>query len=423
MLNLHSFQTVQSLQFGKNFQKPAYGSYCFAHIPDTIRRLFSLPSEQPLPDFALPDWKGYKNVIFMFIDGLGWRFLDETGFQHPFLKEITSNGLISQITSMFPSTTAAHTACIHTGSHVAQNGIHEWYYYEPEVDQVISPLMFSFAEEKTREQLTKIGYKASQFFPSSHLYHDLLSTGVQVNVLNHREFAHSSFSRQVCSGAKISSFTTVAEALVNVRLILEQPSPQSKYIFLYIPNFDTILHYHGPGSPQARAELNTWLDQMNYFLASLRSIKDTLLMISADHGQSEVNPQTTVYINNEIPDLVHFLKTNRQGDPILFGGSPRDLFLYIQDQHLLKVKTNLEYILKDRAEVFLTSDLIQQGIFGSVQDYSNLTSRMGNLVILPQVGESVMWFKKGVFEQEYFGHHGGLSPQEMLIPFIAYPLR
>ena len=423
MINQNSIKTLQAMPFSQKFQRPAYGSYCFAHIPDTIRRLFNFPAQNPLPDSVLPGWNDHQNVIFFFIDGFGWRFLEEYGTDHPFLKELNSNGITSQITSMFPSTTAAHTACIHTGSTVAQNGVHEWFYYEPEVDQVISPLLFSVAGEKSREQLARMGYHAQQFIPASQLYSDLRSVGVQPYVLNHREFAQSSFSRQVCQGAMISEFQTIPEALVNLRLILESQPDQPKYIFLYIPNFDSILHSYGPGSPQSKAELFAWFDQMSYFLKSLRNLKRTLLLFSADHGQSEADPRTTVYINNEIPNLIHTLKTNRQGEPLLFGGSPRDLFLYVQNEHLEDIKIKLQKLLQGRAEIYETEELISRGIFGPGKDFDKLRSRMGNLVILPFLGESVSWYKKDVFEQKYFGHHGGLSPEEMLIPFIAYPLR
>jgi hypothetical protein len=40
-------------------------------------------------------------------------------------------------------------------------------------------------------------------------------------------------------------------------------------------------------------------------------------------------------------------------------------------------------------------------------------------MILPHRYESVAWYEKGRFEQKHYGHHGGLTREEMLIPFVA----
>jgi hypothetical protein len=34
-------------------------------------------------------------------------------------------------------------------------------------------------------------------------------------------------------------------------------------------------------------------------------------------------------------------------------------------------------------------------------------------------GEAVWWYEKDKFEQRFYGHHGGLTPQEMEIPLLA----
>ncbi|HAE58283.1 MAG TPA: phosphodiesterase, partial [Anaerolineae bacterium] len=65
-----------------------------------------------------------------------------------------------------------------------------------------------------------------------------------------------------------------------------------------------------------------------------------------------------------------------------------------------------------------TADLIEAGYFGP-QVTQRLRERMGNLVILSYRYESVWWYEKGKFEQKYYGHHGGLTPQEMEIPLLA----
>lgn len=86
----------------------------------------------------------YDAVVLLFVDAFGWRFYER--FQDaPFIKRMEKQGRIEKLTSEFPSTTAAHVTTLHTGLPVGMTGVHEWYYYEPKVDRIIAPLLFSFA--------------------------------------------------------------------------------------------------------------------------------------------------------------------------------------------------------------------------------------------------------------------------------------
>ena len=53
--------------------------------------------------------------------------------------------MVEKLTAQFPSTTAAQITTIHTGQTVGEHGLFEWNYYEPVLDAVIAPLLFSFA--------------------------------------------------------------------------------------------------------------------------------------------------------------------------------------------------------------------------------------------------------------------------------------
>ena len=95
-----------------------------------------------------------------------------------------------------------------------------------------------------------------------------------------------------------------------------------------------------------------------------------------------------------------------------------DFFLHLNEDKLQDAISLLQEPLAEKAEVHKVNDLLEAGFFGhSVSE--NLRSRIGNLVILPYYGESVWWYEKNRFEQNMFGHHGGLTQQEMEIPLLA----
>jgi hypothetical protein len=136
--------------------------------------------------------------------------------------------------------------------------------------------------------------------------------------------------------------------------------------------------------------------------------------MTADHGQTEVDPHTTIYLNTEprFTGIEHFLKTNRKGQFLIPAGSARDMFLYIKDDLLDEAQSFLAQRLGGKADVVKVESLIESGYFGE-EVSSRFRERVGNLVILPFRYESVWWYEKGKFEQRFYGHHGGLTPEEM----------
>jgi len=418
MLNQRSIATVAASKFGPGWVRPAYDSYCFASIAATIRQLFGAPAAHPLPADTLPGAAAYDRVVFFLIDAFGWRFFERYA-DGPFLKEASQAGVVSQLTSMFPSTTVVHVTSSHTGLDAAATGVVEWFYYEPKVDAIIAPLLFSYAGETERETLVKAGVTPESIFPRRNLYQDLARAGVKSYVFGHRDYARSSYSNIVMAGAQPLPYRTWPEALTNLTLAFEREQARS-YYYLYFGEVDGHGHAYGPESRQVAAEIECLLMLMARFLDECRRRwPRTLILLTADHGVAETDPETTVYLNLRFPGFARYLKTDRRGRPLLFGGSPRDLFLYVRDERLEEVHDLLTRALAGKAEVLRTERLIREGFFGQSAAPADLLTRTGNLLILPQRYESVAWYEKGRFEQKYYGHHGGLTRQEMLIPFVA----
>ena len=396
------------------FVKPRYDSGGFASFPGLIRSVFE--GRQPLQQFN----GNYENVVFCFIDGFGWRHFEKFG-SHPFLDRFSRQGLALKLTSQFPSTTSGHVTCIHTGLNVGQSGIFEWNYYEPLLDAMIVPLLFSFSGTAERDQLKSTGIDPRRIYPSGTIYPGLRELGVASTIFQHREYTPSTYSNILFEGATARGYKSLPETVLNLRLALQETGGKN-YYFLYYDRIDSVSHDYGPGSAQVDAEVDMFLHVMEkQFIEKVRPRGKTLFLLSADHGQAEVDPATTVYLNRSFPGFEKFIKTNRRGQLLVPGGSCRDLFLYIKDDLLEQVHQLLEQELEGRADVVLTEDLIRAGYFGpQVSDF--FRARAGNLVVLAYRHESVWWFEPGKFEQKYYGHHGGLTPQEMEIPLLALEL-
>jgi predicted AlkP superfamily pyrophosphatase or phosphodiesterase len=416
-------QAVAQLPTGRY---PQYGSRCFADLPQFIASLLVGGVTSPLGPVALAGRPpSYRHVVFLFIDAFGWHFFERYQDRLPFLGRFVREGSVTRLTAQFPSTTSAHVTTLFTGLPVAQHGIFEWHIYEPVLDAMITPLMFSFAGDKEPGTLRATGVSPQAILPEASFLWQLQSLGVTTTAFLHQSYAQSPYNSAVSEGATVIPYRTLPEALVNLGLRLARQDAPS-FNVLYFDQIDAICHGYGPDSSQVAAEIDSCFAALERWLRQDMAgcPPHTVLLLVADHGQMAVDPKTTIYLNQlpQFERLRPLLRTDGQGKLLIPGGSPRDLFLYVEEPWLDEAHGLLTSLLANEAEVYRVADLIDQGLFGPGPPSERFLARVGNLVILPRQGQCVWWHEKDRFEQKFYGHHGGLSAVEMEIPLLLLPL-
>jgi len=407
-----------------NMIKPQYDSNCFSQIPGLVWDALLGDTTSALTPTLLPDTQHkYDKVVFFLIDAFGWRFFEQYREHYPFLQRFITDGKVAKLTSQFPSTTSAHVTTLFTNQSVGQHGVFEWQYYEPKLDQMIVPLLYSLSGEERPELLRALVDDPATILPKNTFFESLQEQSVSPWIFQDNAYVQSTYSTMMTRGAKGSGYKTLAEALVNVLLRVDKTASPAAY-FLYIDSLDATLHRYGPGSPQVEAQIDAIFTTMErvFWPQASDSFQNTLFIISADHGQMEVDPKTTLYLNltPQFPQIRKLLKENQQGEVLTPGGSARDMFLYVKESMLEQAKALVTDAVQDKADVYITEELIKEGLFGPEPLSSAFLSHVGNLVILPRKYETVWWYEKGRFEQKFYGHHGGLSPEEMEVPLLLH---
>ncbi len=405
----------------------SYGRYSFAGIPGTV--LSALTPEAPersLPEDALGGLKkGYDKVVLFLIDGLGWDTFEKMSERSRLLEGLCGRGSLARLATQFPSTTACNITTMSTAMGVARHGVYEWFYYEPMVGEIIAPLLFSSGKNiKERDSLKENKeIRPEDIYPSSTIYERLGRYGVKSYAFQDKEYAFSPYTNVVFTGASRYGYMTIADGLVNLASSFMEERGKAYYYF-YMDTLDSLSHVYGPSSKEMYAELDAFLALMErIFLDRVKgSSANALFILTADHGQTAIDPGRCAYLNRDFPWIAGYIKKSRSGRLLAPAGSCRDMFLYIKDDMVDEAISLLEAGLRDKAIVIRTEELIEKGYFGEKRISERLAERLGNVVVLPYEGYSVWWYEEGLFEIKFYGHHGGLTRQEMEIPFLAWEL-
>lgn len=417
MINDRSIAAVDASTFGPHFRKPLYGSYCFSRIPPTLPWLFTGQGQPALPpDVFGPHAPPFDHVVFCYIDAFGWQHVHRAVETSRFLRHAVDEGVLSKMTSMFPSTTAAHVTTIHTGQVPGTSGVYAWQYYEPSLGAMIEALPFSFVGQP-REGLRLTGASPELIYPGPSIYGGLAELGVRSFVLHPAEIANSTCNRIYTAGATQKPYKSFAEALVTARnIVLHEKGPT--YTHLYHDKIDSLGHIYGSESEQAAAEVEmVWQAFGRLVHAKMGQARRTLFLVTADHGHM-YNGDQTLFVNRDVPDVVPLLQTDRMGRPLVPAGSRREFFLHVRPAYLAEVVGRLREAFAGRVEVHPTEQLIAQGFFGEGPPSERFLARVGNVALLPHAHQNVWWYDGA--DAAKMSSHGGLTPQEMEIPlFVA----
>lgn len=412
MFDFASIDAVRAARIDDHFARPLYEGFGFAALPSLVRSLLSGAEHAFSP--SLPTSAGPpRAVVVLLLDGFGWSFFERFSDELPFLRRVVEDGVVSMLSAQFPTTTAAHVTTLHTGAPVGESGVFEWQYYEPTLGKMFLPLPAVTIEP---EGLLRAAPVIGRTYPASTLYSSLADLGLPSFCYQSDRYATSTYSRAVTEGARTVPFRTLPEG---VTLLVDAVGAQTgpSYHCFYAEVIDTIAHRYGPDSRFVAAEVRALFRLLEDELVSGLRGTDALVLVTADHGHVAVDPTRTVHLDELLPDLPGLLEATADGAPKAPAGSARDQFLYVRPEHIASAHEALSSALDGLATVHRTSELVAGGVFGSVKE--RLLERLAPLVVLPLPGETVWWSGAGRFVQGIWGHHGGLSPDELEIPLLA----
>ncbi len=428
---------------GSNTVRPSYDGLGLANIAALVTHWLSplapsLCEKSALPPFnpellkiqAVTDaWQSWQDspinhVVLLVMDGLGYDQLQTVMLDGdaPGLATATASpqAFFMPGTSVFPSTTVTALTSAATAYAPAEHGVMSTSMYMREIGSTVNFIGWQPAVAPSKTPYTDTQLNPDTLLPIPNIYLRLEKAGIHVEIVNFYQFKQTSISRFTSAGSEagksgFQDYLTPVDGFAKLRDRLRANRHKGKsFTYIYVSNLDSSGHRYAPLTPYYRAEVAA-LDfaLKRELLDPLAGCTDTVLLLAADHGQRRAYSDKIMYLN-EHPDL-----TQQMFAPAT--GESQCRFLHLKHGAEAAV---LDYIQKHLSENFFAmtkNDAIALGLFGQ-QGHGvseECRDRLGDLILLPR--NSWTCYQQRWKEQlELFGVHGGLSREEMLIPFLAY---
>lgn len=408
----------------QGFLYPQYQADCISNIPNAILQVLQAKKGQPSPltERLKLDNKNLNKVVLLVVDGFGFNQFLNHYQQNPFLINLVNKGEVFPITSVYPSQTTNALTTLNTALTPQEHGLFEYFIYLKETG-IINALRFERIGTKTKIKLIEQGYDPHLMFNGENIQQRLNKEGIKTFTHMNESNASNVCTKLVFEGSTIVSSHKTSDAIVKLRKNIEKNS-EAAYFFVHLETLDTISHEYGPGSEEYNAELQTISFLLQKELVeklSPKAAKETLLLVTADHGGLQVDPKETTYLRLDCEAIVNS-EISRDRKKILPTGSPRDIFLHIKEEKLAETKEALSKNIGQKAQIIETQEAIKRGLFGLGKPSKDFLERTGNLLLMP-FGKDTIWFEhRSGRKIDLRGQHGGLDPDEMLVPVATVKL-
>ncbi len=409
---------LPGIDLGNGFVFPDYHGQSILNIPDTICQWMGVPQVGPgpvIPEISKALANSARRVILVLIDALAHHRLQQWMENEPVWQKLAREGTLAPLTSVVPSTTSTAITTLWTGASPASHGIIGYEMWLKQYSMVANMILHAPMTFKgSADSLALAGFKPESFLPvttlGSHLWHH----GVKSYAFNHHSIANSGLSRMLMLDVAIHPFATPASMWVSMRQLIENKPDERMYIWSYWGAVDGLSHRHGPDDERVVAEFSHFSQAFEtFFLKRLSPVarKDTIVILTADHGQIHTPLRPDQVLAN-LPELDRHLRLKPTCEN-------RFAFLYLNPGSEATVRQLFEQRWPGRFRLVPSRQALSAGLFGPGPHHPDIINRIGDLIVISREGAYLWWADEKDF---LLGRHGGLSPQDMIVPFLAVKL-
>jgi hypothetical protein len=408
---------LPGLEFPPEFIAPQYDGYSILNIPDSICHWMDIPGigEGALGSEILnPLGNGIRRVILILMDALALHRLQtwmDDGSTRVW-QELVKDGLLAPLTSISPSTTSSALTTLWTGRSPATHGILGYEVWLKEYSMVANMILHApMTFRRDVGTLSRAGFDPKKFLTLPTFGPHLRKHGVKPYAFQHYSIAHSGLSQMFQREVEICPFGTAADLWVSLRQMIESKPNECMFVWTYCGDVDGLSHRHGPDDERVVAEFSHFSAALEQFFINKLSRehrKDTLVILTADHGQIH----TPLAANNA---LKNHPALNQQLH-ITPTGENRMSYLYLRPGSEQNVRDYLDANWESDFTIITREQALSAGLFGPGSHHPRLRDRIGDLIVFSHGDAYLWWADKDDF---MLGRHGGLHREEMLVPFLA----
>ncbi|WP_049970286.1 alkaline phosphatase family protein [Haladaptatus cibarius] len=391
---------------------PAYDDYCFANVSRTALSVLDSSFDAGLPDDVFDGVAcDAENVVVLLVDGFGYEQWKRDYDAHPLLSTFTERGRVTPLTSVFPSETAAAMTTNHTGRHPVEHGLLGWYQYYQEFEGVVQTLPFSTRADERAENVFDDA-DPELLFAGDSLYSRAEQAGIDTYLVQPAHTFDGGYSEMTLGSATPVPYDNVPEMAMKIRHTLES-TDEPTFVFAYVPTIDAVSHAAGTDSEAYQTQLAMVTESVRREVVEKLDpdiADETLLVATADHGHIDTTDNVDI---SEFDPIWDNLRRNSDGGPIPPVGSARNVQLHLKEGMVESVRDAVESAFDVRT--FTREEATSRNLFGHRSPSKRFEKQCPDLVAVHR--EKGMWWDES--ELDLIGMHGGLSREEMLIPFAV----
>jgi len=393
--------------------RPSYDGHGIANLPWTLLRALGLPMEgTPLSPELVPPalLDGVRSVLLVVVDALGYLQLSRAmaAGDAPTISALAERGAFFPLTSTFPSTTVAALTTLQTGYPPARHGLVGYTCYLREFGMLTN--LIRLAPVGAFPSFAAFGFEPRRLLPAPTIYERAIEGGLAAAMVNHRDYERSPLSRLHAEGIPYHAYTHLGDFATTTRSAALARGPH--LTVAYWPALDLIGHQYGPQSEPALAELRALDAALGRELVGRLQRDDLLVVLTADHGQVQLDPDAVQGLNRH-RDLLAWLRVPPAGER-------RAGYFYPLPGAEEAVLAALIDLAGERAVLSRGHALLEGGLLGEGPFDPEVTHRVGEVVLMATGRASFPFTPTWESAVAMRGAHGSLEAEEMLVPCLVW---
>lgn len=364
---------------------------CFPDYKDSIVNLSCsiqqyygiTPLHDTLPQIDEILSHNHRHVVVILLDGLGMNILRDNLTYRDFLPR----HLLTDYSSVFPSTTVASTTSFLSGKTPIEHGWLGWDVYFEQENKTVT--CFSNNLQGTTEQAAEYNIP-NKYLPYENIIDQINATG------NAKAKAIFPFGAE--------PYKTLSKWVGAIKKSIQ--GPEKTFTYAYWENPDHDLHRLG----NKTRDVTRMIRELNSYLVELcENAQDTVFFITADHGH--IGIQNT-FLQEDYPELVQMLERQTSIEP-------RAISFYVKPEYRDDFAEEFNSHFGDDYKLYTREEVLKEQLFGTGDPHENLTG-IGDFVAAAISTNTLLWNRK---QKIFRSYHAGLTKEEMRIPLIWYETR